>query len=319
MSSRKSIVLTWSFTLAVLLFSGQSARAGMVQGFQMSGNLGYELAGLAEPGGPGVFPFPPDPVSGTIALSNIPPGATIQQVFLYTNDFAGAGIGGGSLDFSFGFGGPATPVGSSFPTSQDPTLAPGAFGYEVSLLPTSVLGNGSYSVNIVESPAISFGNSNQLAGAGLLVIYSFPLLPVSTITVNHGALLLGTGNPPAGANTTWAETAATIPAGIGNMSILTFADDPANSGETILFNGNNVGGPLNSNLPGGGSGSVLNFSNLATLGGGNDQVSVTSTGDIFSWHVAVLQSRVPEPNSALLLALLGVNVLLKRRRMAWRC
>lgn len=36
-----------------------------------------------------------------------------------------------------------------------------------------------------------------MAGAGLLVIYSDPTLPTSTITVNHGVEFLGAGNTSA--------------------------------------------------------------------------------------------------------------------------
>lgn len=314
MSTRKWVVVTCGLALVGALVAGPTARAGMVQGYQMSGQLGYELTGIAVPGGP------LNPVSGTITLNNIPGGASIQQVFLYANDFLGpipgGGFGGGGfLDFAFSQA-PASPIplGSSAPTSQDPTPTPGTFGYEIALAPTSVSGNGSYNVQISETNPSFGGNANQLAGAGLLVIYSHPILPVSTVTVNHGVFLLGSGVQPSSASTTFAENPTTIPAGTGNLSILTFADDPATSGETVVFNGTNIGGPLDANLPGGGSASVLNFSNVTTLGGGNDQVSVTSTGDIFGWHVAVLQSQVPEPTSALLMVVAGAAISLRRPR-----
>ncbi len=311
MNAKIRIVVLWTLALGVLMVVGQSAGASMMQGFQMSGTLGYELTGVAVPGTSAV------PVSGVITLSNIPPGAIVQQVFLYTNDFfgptPGGGFGGGGpLDFSFAQApAPAILVASSFsPTSQDPPLSPSTFGYELPLAPSSVIGNGSYNVQISQS--FVGGNANQLAGAGLLVIYSDPILPVSTITVNHGVLFMGANGQPSNASTTFAEISSTIPAGTGRLSILTFADDPATSGETVVFNGTNIGGPLDANLPGGGSASVLNFNNVTTLGGGNDQVKVTTNGDIFGWHVAVLQSQVPEPTSALLFSLLGTAIVLMR-------
>jgi hypothetical protein len=286
-----------------------AAQAAFVQGFQMSGQLGYELTGIAVPG------TSMTPVSGAITLNNIMPGAIVQQVFLYTNDFSGAGSGGGWLDFAFSQApAPAAGVANNVgPTSQDPGSGPLTYGWEIPLVPNSVIGNGSYNVQISES--IIGGNANQMAGAGLLVIYSHPMLPTSTITVNHGVRMMGTNLQPSSASTTFNETSATIPAGTGNLSILTFADDPATSGETIDFNANtNIGGPLDANLPGGGSASVLNFTGLTTLGGGNDTVTLNSTGDIFGWHVAVLQSQVPEPSAFLLATLALVGLLGDGRR-----
>ena len=291
--------------LGFVTLMGQNANGGLITGFQLSGQLGYELTGIAVPGNNQV------PVTGAIQLSNIPPGAIIQQAYLYTNDFA---TGGGSLDFAFSLGTPVAALGNSFPTSSDPVPTAATFGYEIPLPPNSVFGNGSYNVRISES---SFnGNANQMAGAGLLVIYSDPTLPTSTITVNHGVLLLGPGNTSA--STTFSESSATIPAGIGSLSILTFADDAQTSGETVQFNGITIGGPLDANLPGGGSASVLNFSKVTTLGGGLDQTTVSTTGDIFGWHVAVLQSQsstvVPEPSSFAIFATMTLFLVVPRRK-----
>jgi MYXO-CTERM domain-containing protein len=99
------------------------------------------------------------------------------------------------------------------------------------------------------------------------------------------------------------------------LSLLTFADDGATSGEDIYFNGVDIGGPIDANLPGGGSASIFNF-NVTSFTGSANSATLTSTGDIFGWHVAVLQTPVPEPSGIALaaLALLALAGFVRRRR-----
>jgi hypothetical protein len=97
-----------------------------------------------------------------------------------------------------------------------------------------------------------------------------------------------------------------IGAGTGKLSLLTLADDTSVSGEQIAFNGNVIGGPIDANL--GASSSVFNF-NVTTIGGGNDTVGMTSQGDIFGWHVAVLLSPVPDPAGGAGMFALGLLLL----------
>ena len=271
--------------LAAVLCGLGAARAALTTGLQTSGQLGFELAGVASPG---------PPVIANITLANIPPGAFIQQAFLYTNDFS---PGGGQIDVTF-----TPPVGPSVgasnlpPNSSDPVPIAQTFGYKIGIPPTAIVGNGTYGVNIVASS--SGGNANQMAGAGLLVIYSEPLLPQSTITVNDGVFLMGTGGNPNTQTTSFPQLTDTISPGPNStFSLLTFADDPFNTNEQIKFNGSVIGGPIDSNLPGGGSASIFNFTVTSVAGSGNS-ATLTSTGDIFGWHVAVLQTPfavIPEP------------------------
>jgi hypothetical protein len=296
---------TMSFVFIAALVAGLPwAQAGMMTTFQASGQLGYELAGVASPG---------PPVNSTITLSSIPPGAMIQQVFVYTNDFVS---GGGFLDITITPPvGPAVGATSVSPSSSDPVPIAQTFGYKIQIPPTSIIGNGNYGVNI--QPSFLGGNANQIAGAAMLVIYSDPMLPQSTITLNDGVFMMGPGGQPNSNTTTFQQQTDTIHGSAGSqLSILTFADDfPSGTNEKIVFNGSTVGGPIDANLPGGGSASIFNLSVTSTSGSTN-AASVTSTGDIFGWHVAVLQTPVPEPASCslALVSLLALLVVGRLRR-----
>jgi hypothetical protein len=278
------------------------APAAMVTSLQISGSVGYELAGIASPG---------PPINASITLNNIPGGAIPLFAFVYTNDFVS---GGGQIDASFTpLVGPSFPIAANLsPNSSDPVPIAQTFGYKMFVAPTAITGNGSYGINIAASAM--GGNANQMAGAALLVIYSHPLLPQSTITVNDGVLMMGTSGQPNMQSTTFQQMTDTIYAGANSkLSLLTFADDPATSGEVIQFNGSNIGGPIDANLSGGGSASIFNFTVTSTAGSTNT-ATLTSTGDIFGWHVAVLQTPVPEPSGvALILTGLATAALIGRR------
>jgi len=277
-------------------------QAALMPSFQVSGNVGYELAGIAAPG---------PPVHGNITLSNIPLGAQIQQVFIYTNDFWSGFSGGGQIDATLTppVGPPVNIANNLSPFSSDPVPTAQTFGYKMGAPPLSVTGNGSYGISI--TPSIVGGNANQMAGAAMLVIYSDPSLPQRTITVNEGVFLMGTNGQSNSNTTTFTQQTDTIHASANSqLSILTFADDfQSGTSELIKFNGQTVGGPIDANLPGGGSASIFNIP-VTSLAGSVNTATVTSTGDIFGWHLAVLQTTaVPEP-STFLLAALGLTGLM---------
>lgn len=288
--------------------------ATLMTSMQFSGNIGYELAGIASPSSPGTG------ISASIALTTLQPGAMPLFAVVYTNDFVGAGVGGGQIDASFTpLAGPAFGIATNLsPNSSDPVPLAQTFGYQIFVPPTAITGNGSYGISI--APSLFGGSINQMAGAAILVIYSHPLLPQSTITVNDGVYMMGPGGMPNSQSTTFQQMGTTIYAGANSrLSLLTFADDSFNTGEQILFNNAVIGGPIDANLPGGGSASIFNFTVTSTAGSTNT-VKLTSTGDIFGWHVAVLQTPVsstPEP-SVLSLAAAGLAgfAFLRRRRAA---
>jgi hypothetical protein len=295
--------------IVIVLGGPLGAHAGMTTGMQISGSVGYELAGIASPG---------PPVSGSITLSTIPLGAMPLFVFIYSNDFLGPmGIGGGQIDATFTpLVGPAINIAKNMsPNSSDPVPISQTWGYKIGVPPNAVIGNGSYGINI--APSFMGGNANQWAGAGMLVIYSHPMLPQSTITVNDGVFMMGTGGMPNSQTTTFQQMSDTIHASANSsLSLLTFADDPFTTGEQIKFNGSVIGGPIDANLPGTGSASIFNFT-VTSLAGSSNTANLTSTGDVFGWHVAVLQTPVPEPSGFLLATagLLGLAYFGRRFRV----
>jgi hypothetical protein len=289
--------------VAMLMLSVCPARAAMQGIFTFTGNIGYELSGFGQPSGPMAM--------GNATLSTLPPGAVPIVGFAFTNDFP---PGGGFLDASV-----TNPASQNFqiaqgapPTAGDPQPIAQVFGYTFGVPPVAITGNGQYAFNV--TPSLVGGNANQISGVGLLVIYMDPLQPLSTITVNAGVLSMGTGGNPNVQSTTFAGPL--IGAGAGRLSLLTLADDTFTSGEQIRFNGTPIGGPIDANL--GINASVFNF-NVTTVGGGNDVATMTSQGDIFGWHVAVLQSPVPEPGclawGSVVLAMAAAR---PRLRMTWR-
>jgi hypothetical protein len=300
---------------------GSAAQGVMTTTFQVTGNVGYELVGFAQPG--------QTSVSGNVQLMTVPPTATILNALVYTNDFLAPPPGGGPNGGGGWLDGTITDpslVPSSLgvnvaPTSQDPGSAL-VFGYQFGAA-GAITTTGQYSINLTAS--FAGGNPGQMHGAALLVIYQDATLPVTTITVNDGVQYLDGVAGNTNRTTTFAElTPNAIGSGTGALSLFTLGDDPFTSGEQIKLNNQVLATNIDSNLGGGGgSASLYNFdalnaSAITTVGGGGNTVELTSTGDVYSWSVAVLQSPVPEP-STIMLAILGLLGLLgygRRRHRA---
>lgn len=298
--------------LAFLCFPGVAC-AQLTPAFQMSGNLGYELVGFGQPGMPFVQ-------QNSVALSmNVPGGATPVLGFIYTNDYLGLNpmgqpIGGGWIDISVtGLqGGGTTNFLNVQPFASGPATTPVTWSYGVPLAPNQLTVGPNAPYSISAQASAMFGNSNQMHGAGLLAIYQSPLLPMTTLTVYHGVEVLGNQ----GVNmqsVIFAQQSAMIGAGSGTLSVLTFGDDSFNSGETIDFNGTTIATNIDGNLGNGGGASIFNLS-VTTVGGGQDQATITTQGDLFGWHLAVLQSPVPTPGSVSLAAISGLFACRRRRR-----
>jgi hypothetical protein len=293
--------------LLMVCLCAPAARGAMSLGFQKTGQLGYELVGFGQASTN--FSF-----NGNVFLGNMPPGAVIEYAAIYTNDF---NPGGGAIDISLTDPAMNTTgvVSNQLPTSQSPVTGGLAFGWEIPLNPLSIIGNGQYTISI--SPNALFGNASQMAGAGLLVVFSDPTLPQSTVTVMHGAEYLDASAGFTSASVSFSESGgSTIGVGSGQLSVMTFADDafdpPMSPNELVQFNGTTVHTGLDGNLNPNAS---IVTTGVSTLAGNNaNSATVTAGGDIFSWHVAVLQSPVPEPGSVLLLVLSAGVCVIRRHR-----
>jgi hypothetical protein len=237
------------------------APAALTQSYQATGNLDVIMVGVQGSAAP--------TISGTFSPV-LPPGAVPVQAFVYTADWQSPG--GNPLDLTFA-GAPvlpdATPVTDS---SSSPNLH--GYRWDVSL---SVLAPGPYSFGIGSN-----GNGSQIFAAALLIVYSLPSLPSSTVVIHDGALQVGEG----GAADTESTTFSALPAGPTDLWIFTQADGgPIPGAEQILYNSNVVGGPIDGNL--GLNGSVFNISTTSLAG--SNTAAVTSTGlDHYGWDVAVV-------------------------------
>lgn len=218
-------------------------------------------------------------VAGSISISGIPAGATILSAKLYTNTWFSPGDTPSATFGGFGLGA----IGAF---DLDAGLA--AYKWDVTPL---ITGDGSYSVHIT--------GGSGMYGAALAVIFDHPSLPFGVTILNDGATSVGEAGP---------DTESTFfaggLAGPGDLWIYTQADD-FGTGETILFNGAPIGGPIDENL-----GPFASLFHLPVTVTGADTAAIHSPADWFGWHVALLNS-VPAPGS---LALFGLAAFASTRR-----
>jgi hypothetical protein len=225
--------------------------------------------------------------SGSLTLSGIPGTATIEAAYLYTNSwFSFPSIGG-----TFG----ALALGPAGPTDT----AGGVAGYRFDVT-SEVTGNGSY--------AFDLSGGSQIYGVALAVVYEDAGLPLRSVIINDVADANNNG-------VTMSTAFTSVGGGGGRLWLFTQADDGL-TGELIKLNGGVIGGPIDANL--GSYASLFNIP-VAVLPGVNT-VELTTAGDYYGWHLAVLETaptNVPEPLT-LLLTGAGLSAVALRRRRARR-
>ena len=261
--------LAASFLTIFLLFGlAQTASATLLTSFTIDGNVGVEVA--AYPDG---YAYSS---SGTLTLSGIPAGATIEQAWLYANNYFDA-----SRTPSATFGG--TVLANTIAFDVNDTFS--VYKWDVTSL---VTGSGSYSA--------SYSGMTNSYGLALVVAYSDPGLPLSRVIINHGAFDLDGG----GADTH--TTTFNAFAGDGDLWIHTAADNNtgSESGEQIIFNGSVVGGPIDANL-----GNYASLFQLpVTAVNGTNTATIYTPIDYFGWDLAVLRTpsaAIPDPCTVFLL------------------
>ena len=298
-------------TLVLLLTT--TAHANMSLGFQVSGQVDFEMVGFGQPG--------QSFANGNLTFTNVIPGSTVLFAAVYTNDFAPFGGGQSNISITDPFATPILTANNVNPTSQDPPTTPSNFGWEVPLAPVLVPGNGTYGISFNPSQLLPNPSTSQMHGAGMIIVFSDPSLPQQTITVMHGAEYLDgqtPASPHASQSVSFPESgASTIGAGSGTRTILPLGDDandpPPNANETLDFNGNTIHSILDGNLDPISNTSSIVSAPVTTVAGHNNNIATVNAGsDIFGWHVAVLESPIPEPASLAMLTLTAP--LLTRRK-----
>jgi uncharacterized protein DUF3344 len=250
-------VLKYCCLLVLVAFSFARAAWGSVGfAFGIQGNVGAEVSAFAAGG--------TSAPSGTLTLTTIPAGATIEYAVLYGNNYFG------NLTPTATFKG--TSLGST--TAFDASAAGGFSSYKWTVPAGLITGNGSYSA--------SAAGFNLNYGLALVVVFSHPSLPLGTVIVNDGANNLNGGSPST-ASTTFSLGSA----GTATLWIHTAADNLlGETNEVISFNGTPVGGPIDANL---GNYASL-FSLPVTTIEGTNTVDINSPLDYFGWDLAVLST-----------------------------
>ena len=241
-----------------LLLPATQASAALNSTFQQTGNLGIEIVAAAG----GNTPI----TSGTLMVNSIPIGAIIVRATLHASE----------VNNPFGLN--ATFNGTSVSPTGSP-VSDGAFitmyEYCWDVKPLITAGPGSYNFHVGQAvPA-----SNQIAVVALVVVWQAPTEPNRTIAILDGMKQVG----ESGAETESA-TFNSLPAGPTTAWVVTSGDDNGATGETVAYNGTNIGGPLDGGL--GMSASLLQMS--TTSQSGSNTMAITTGLDHMGWMIAAV-------------------------------
>lgn len=264
-TKRLSLVALASL-LTVALFAVDASVAGFTQTYQATGNLHLEVTGAA-----GLNP----PASGTLTLANMPQG-TIKKAYLYATQT------NNTLGLSGTFNGIPLPIAGPY-ASEALLITLSTYRWDVT---TSVMpGISSYSFTVVDG----LGMPVAVAGVGLAVVWEHAVTePIRTVTIVDGVKQVGEG----GAETE-SMTFTTLPAGSTTVWVFT-TDDDASMGESVTYNGANIGGPLIGNL--GLNASVLQMT--GTSAPGSNTLSISTLTDHLTWVLGATSiDQLPVPTS----------------------
>lgn len=282
--------------ISSIFFSLSSTAAVLTQAFQHTGTLGMEVAALGIAAGPAVSSVS----EGTLNVSTQASLGTPVKAYLYAMDANHSGTMSATFNGVPVLGG--TAIGPHASDSGFSTLY--TFRWDVTGLMASGVSNYSWSFS--ETPGINQGSSISLVA--LALIYNDPSLQTSTATLYDGMDYIGHTSNSSTVNFTG------LPAGNNTIFNLTYFDDnltpPGSSGETITFNGNNVGGPLDANL--GINGSLVQSSGVSNAT--NNPMTITTNSDQFGWVLSGTLTTIPLPAAGwLFLASMTTLGLIKQK------
>ena len=248
--------------LAILL-GAASAHAALSQSFQQVGHLGLEVA--AAPGGNLLIS------SGTLTLSTLPATAHVVHATLYTgqvNNDTG-------LDAIFA----GTNLGSVPPAAFD-GLSFRNYEYRWDVTSLVVPGVNTYGFTIGQKTV----GGSTVPGVALAVVWEDALEPTRLVTLVDGMRQVGE---------TGTETESTVFTGLGEGATTVWSftawDDRTNTGEMVAYNGNPIGGPIDSNL--GVMASLLRLE--ATSVNGPNTLSISTNLDSMGWLLAATAVTAP--------------------------
>lgn len=256
--------LTTAIVALLLAALPATSESAFNQSYQATGNLHLEVTGVA-----GLVP----PASGTLTLATIPSG-TIKKAFLYATQTNNATAMKGTFA-----GVPLPTVGPLASEALLITLST----YRWDVTANVMAGVNSYMFTLLDGLSVPV----PVAGVALVVVWEdASTQPTRTVTIVDGVKQVG----ESGAETEL-MTFATVPAGSTDVWVFT-TDDDASLGETIHYNGTNIGGPLVGNL--GLNASVLKMNGFSVIG--PDTLSITTQTDHLTWVLgATAVKPVPVP------------------------
>jgi len=244
-----------------------TVNAEMTTSFQQTGNLGLEVVGAA--GGNTLI------TGGTLTLVQLPVSANVVRATLYASQVANPD----GQDARFA--GTNLSTASPFASDVGP-LELYAYRWDVTSLITP--GTNAYSFRVG-----GYVDGSPIAGVALLVVWQDWTEPTRIITVNDGILQVGAEGGPA---------RTTDFTGIGDgetdLWLFTVLDDVVSTGETVEYNGVNIGGPLDQNL--GPLASLLQLSSNSVAG--TNTLRVATGFDSLGWMIAATAVQVPSVSVA---------------------
>ena len=253
-------------------------------------------------GAPGVS----SAAAGTLNISTQASLGVPAQAYLYALDSNHPGT------MTASFNGAPVPGGAIGPYAFDSAFTT-LYTWRWDVTSFITVGVTNYSWGFSEVPDMFMNQGNNISIAALVLVYLDSQLPVSTATILDGMIYVGNTHPE-----TESINITNLPAGSNQINTLTYFDDnltpPSSTGETIIFNGSNVGGPLDQNL-------TLNGSLTQSTGtsqAGTNAMSITTNADEFGWVVTTtLTTVVPVPPAVWLFgSALGLLGWMKRKSIS---
>jgi len=205
--------------------------------------------------------------AGTITITDVPPGASIVRADFYTTAWSSNGTAAAT------FQGQNLGTSAAIATDPERDLVLGTYRWDVTSL---VAGNGSYSF-------ASSGIGISYA-AMLVIVYQYSSDPIRQVIINDGGDSMDGTAGFVSSTSTWAN----ITAGQARLIVMTEADDNGSTqSETVRFNGLLIGSGdvFHANL--GQYASMLEWDVQTT--NGQNAVTITTNGDWFGWHLAILE------------------------------
>ncbi len=158
----------------------------------------------------------------------------------------------------------------------------GMYSYHWPVQQHIVPGQNSYSFTVGANTV----NSTAIAGVALVVVWEELLLePTRTVIVIDGMQQVGESGPE---TETVSFTSTTT--GATEAWVFTVNDDNLSSNETVSYNSNNIGGPLDRNL--GFDASLLHMTNFQSLAATNS-LSISTVNDHMGWMIGATEITWP--------------------------